>query len=347
MMSRESSGSDACCHPEERGVSKTWWVVGGSLLLGLLGRYISILRPFSAVFRGYLKLILWPVLIGLVIGGLIDRFIPREYISKVLAHRSKRTVFYATGLGLLASACSHGILALSMELHKKGASGPAVISFLLASPWANFPVTLLLVGLFGTKGFLIILAAVIVALTTGLGLQALDAKGWIERNRFTSSLDVHFSISRDIRQRFQNYKLSFSQLKADFLGTLRGTFELSEMILGWVMFGVVLASLAQAYIPVHIFHHYLGPDLRGLFITLIFASLLEVCSEGTAPLAFEIYQQTKALGNSFVFLSAGVLTDYTEMGLVWKNLGKKTALWTLLIGAPQILILGYLFNRFF
>jgi uncharacterized membrane protein YraQ (UPF0718 family) len=114
-----------------------------------------------------------------------------------------------------------------------------------------------------------------------------------------------------------------------------------------VIFGVVLASLIQAYVPTHLFQSYLGPNLGGLLVTLVFATVLEVCSEGTAPLAFEIYRQTHALGNSFVFLSAGVLTDYTEIGLVWQNLGKRTALWMVLIGVPQILILGYLFNRIF
>ncbi len=37
-------------------------------------------------------------------------------------------------------------------------------------------------------------------------------------------------------------------------------------------------------------------------ITLILATLIEVCSEGSAPSAFEIFNQTGAFGNSFVFL---------------------------------------------
>jgi len=291
--------------------------------------------------------IAWAVVLGLVIGGIVDRYVPKEYISKLLSRPKKRTVFYATGLGLLASACSHGILALSMELHKKGASGPAVISFLLASPWANFPVTLLLIGLFGVKGILIIVAAVAVALSTGLVFQQLDQKGWVERNRHTPPLSPSFDIRADLKRRIAGYRLTLSQLKQDLVGIARGTLELAEMVLGWVSFGIVLASLAQAYLPSHLFQNYLGPGLLGLFVTLGVATVLEVCSEGTAPLSFEIYRQTGALGNSFVFLSAGVLTDYTEIGLVWSNLGRKTALWMVAVGVPQILILGFLFNRFF
>lgn len=346
-MSTHSYSAHPCCEPKRWYQKKVWWVVGGSFFTGVWSLGISFLRPFSEAFWGYIRAIGWPVFLGLVVGGLIDRYIPKEYIAKLLSYPKKRTVFYATSLGLLASACSHGILALSMELHKKGASGPAVVSFLLASPWANFPVTLLLIGLFGAKGILIILAAVLVALTTGLIFQQLDQRGWIEKNKNTTPFDLSFSVRTDLKKRVAAYRFTAGQLKQDLVGITRGTLQLAEMVLGWVTFGVVLASLAQAYVPSHLFQTYLASSFRGLLMTLLFATVLEVCSEGTAPLAFEIYRQTQALGNSFVFLSAGVLTDYTEIGLVWLNLGKKTALWMVAVGVPQILILGYLFNRFF
>lgn len=41
---------------------------------------------------------------------------------------------------------------------------------------------------------------------------------------------------------------------------------------------------------------------------------------------------------------AGVATDYTEIGLIWQNIGKKAALWLPVITVPQVLLLGYLFN---
>lgn len=346
-MSTHSHSDPACCEPKSWYLKKIWWLLGGSLLLGAVSGEISFLRPFSLAFWGYLKTLTGPVFLGLVFGGAMERYVPKEYISKLLSRPKKRTVFYATGLGLLASACSHGILALSMELHKKGASGPAVISFLLASPWANLPVTLLLIGLFGGKGIVIILAALFVALTTGLIFQRLDRKGWIEKNKHTKVFDPSFSVRSDLKKRISGYRLTAARVREDLTGILRGALELSEMILGWVLFGVLLASLAQAYVPTHLFQAYLAPSFPGLLVTLGFATVLEVCSEGTAPLAFEIYRQTGAFGNSFVFLSAGVLTDYTEIGLIWSNLGKKSALWMVAVGVPQILVLGYLFNRFF
>jgi uncharacterized membrane protein YraQ (UPF0718 family) len=256
----------SCCGQEQN----KWYqnrlfkicVVG--LLLWLASYYVpapyggAALSAWRNAFWMYFKAVWLAVLVGLLLGGIIDHYVPREYISMVLAQKKKRTIFYAVGLGFLASACSHGILALAIQLHKKGASGPAVVSFLLAAPWANFPVTLMMFGFFGLKAFWIILSA--------------------------------------------------------------------------------------AFIPAHIFHAYLGPTFLGLLVTLAFATIIEVCSEGSAPLAFEIFRQTGALGNSFVFLMAGVVTDYTEIGLLWANVGRKTALWLPVVCVPQVVLLGWAFN---
>jgi len=91
---------------------------------------------------------------------------------------------------------------------------------------------------------------------------------------------------------------------------------------------------------------YFGPTFTGLLLTLLFATIIEVCSEGSAPLAFEIFRQVGKLGNPFVFLMAGVVTDYTEIGLLWTNIGKKTALWLPIITVPQVMLAGWLFNLY-
>ena len=116
------------------------------------------------------------------------------------------------------------------------------------------------------------------------------------------------------------------------------------MMLWWLIIDMLMASFARAYIPQDLFQTYMGPGILGLVVTLTFATIIEVCSEGTSPLAFEIFSKTGAFGNRFLFLMAGVSTDYTEIGLIWHNIGMKAALFLPLITVPQILILGYIFN---
>jgi uncharacterized membrane protein YraQ (UPF0718 family) len=233
----------------------------------------------------------------------------------------------------LSSACSHGILAIAIELYKKGASVPAVITFLLASPWANLPMTILLFGFFGIKALLFVGGAMLIALVTGVIFTLLDELGMIEGS--AEGVDTN-DISWD---RVRNF-----DLKKSARGVTIGFISLANMVLWWILIGILAASLIGAYVPDHLFMEYLGPDMTGMLITLLIATVLEVCSEGTSPIAFEIFNKTAALGNPFVFLMAGVATDYTEIGLLWSNIGKRTAIWLPIVTVPQILLLGFWFN---
>lgn len=347
-MSREL---DKCphCHPQSKKPffqNKLFIAAALSSILLLISLWLPQLEPFRRIFLTYFRRIWWAVSLGLLLGGIIDYYVPSEYVSKILASKKPSTIFNAVFLGFLMSACSHGILALTIQLHKKGASNPAVVSFLLASPWANFAVTLMLVSLFGLKGLLIILAAILIAVNTGFIFKFLEKNGLIETNKNSIEVDEQFSILKDLRARIKNYRLSPPSLIKDLTGVARGALMLANMVLWWIILGIFIASFAGAYIPLQFFHKFMGPTFGGMLVTLALATVIEVCSEGSSPLAFEIYRQTRALGNSFVFLMAGVVTDYTEIGLLWTNVGRRVALWLPLVTVPQALAVGYLLNTF-
>ena len=321
-----------------------------TLILLLIGYFHPLLKPFFDSFVEYLILIWWAILLGFFIGGIIDYFIPREYIQKYLSRHQKRTIIYSVIFGFLMTACSHGILAISMELYKKGASTSSVVAFLLASPWANLPITFLLFGFFGAKALLIIISALIVAIITGLIYQALERRNMVECNSCKMGEDrpvlTNFSVIKDIKRRIKEYKFTAENNIKAIKGTLSGSWALTKMVMWWLVIGMLMAAFARGYVPHQLFIEYMGPSAVGLVLTLFFATIIEVCSEGSSPLAFEIYSQTKAFGNSFTFLMAGVATDYTEIGLIWHNIGRKAAIWLPIITVPQILILGYIFNIF-
>lgn len=329
---------------------KLFIIVLFTTLLLISSLFIPALYPFADAFYEYFQMIWWAILIGFLLGGIIEYFIPREYIRKYLSRHKKRTVLYSILFGFLMSACSHGILAISMELYKKGASTSAVIAFLMASPWANLPITFLLIGFFGFKAFFLIISTLILATTTGLIYQVLDRKGLVECNSCTMGEDQpvlsDFSIIQDIKKRWRSYEFNYKNNMEAIKGTLEGSLSLTKMVLWWLILGMLMASFARAYIPTDLFQQYLGPTILGLLITLLFATIIEVCSEGSAPLAFEIFNQTGAFGNSFIFLVSGVITDVTEIGLIWSNIGKRAAIWLPIITIPQALLIAYLFNIF-
>lgn len=329
-----------CCHSSKPDneippIGSRLAVIGSIFVAVLLISFLPPLAALNESMLAYLGIVWWAVLIGLFLGGIIDYFVPDGFVVRALGKRSKITLINAVLTGFLMSACSHGILAIAIQLYKKGASVPAVITFLLASPWANLPMTVLLFGFFGWKGILIVGGAMLIALVTGFIFTILDQLGWIE----DSAKDVD---AQDVSwDRFKNF-----DFRESVKGVVAGSVSLANMVLWWILIGILAASIIGAYVPEHWFMQYLGPDFTGMLVTLLFATVLEVCSEGTSPIAFEIFNKTAALGNPFIFLMAGVATDYTEIGLLWTNIGRRTAIWLPVVTVPQILIFATLLNHF-
>lgn len=309
-------------------------ITGIFFLLIFFASFLPQLHALNAAIIHYLSIMWWAILLGLLIGGLIDYFIPESLITRFLGTKKYSSILYAVLAGFFLSVCSHGILAIAMQLYKKGAGIPAVISFLLASPWANLTITILLFSFFGFDAIYFIAAALVIALITGSLFMFLDKKNWIE-----NSLDP-------TNHSNQNHSPINYSLSESIKGVMHGSLQLSNMVLWWMLIGILTAAILHAYVPIFFVEKYFGPNILGIFTTLGLASIIEVCSEGSAPIAFEIYDKIGVLGNPFVFLMAGVATDYTEIGLLWTTIGKKTAIWMPLIVVPLVVIAGIMFNLF-
>ncbi len=228
MKSRETPH----CHAGEPS-RRRWWqdqALWGVLLviftLGL-GQVWAPARPVARVLWGYLSMAGWAVLLGLFLGGLIEQYVPKEYITRWLTGKHHGTILASAGLGFLASSCSHGCLALTMELYKKGASVPAVLTFLLASPWASLSLTLLIVSLMGWKGLLIVAMALVVAIITGIIFQQLERRGLVRSNPHTVQVAAGFSIRHDMKNRLRNRPWTLLTILSDLKGILKGSWELA------------------------------------------------------------------------------------------------------------------------
>ncbi len=329
----------SCCHTPPPGeplrISRNLKISLALLLCLVAVSFLPPLLALNASLLGYLKLLAIPLIVGFLLGGAVDYFVPQGFIYRYLGATGNSSLFYALAGGFLMSSCSHGILAIAIQIYKKGAGIPAVITFLLASPWANFPVTILLISFFGWKGVLFIVTAGFIAIVTGFIFRILERGGYLEK-----------SYVGDMEEGYEWERIRNFSLRESVTGVLRGSLDLSNMVLWWLIVGLIAAVLIDVYVPGEFFMQYLGPDTGGLLLTLAGATVIEVCSEGSSVVAFEIYDKVQAFGNPFVFLMAGVVTDYTEIGLLWTNIGRKTALLLPLVAVPQVLFFGFLYNAF-
>ena len=120
----------------------------------------------------------------------------------------------------------------------------------------------------------------------------------------------------------------------------------STMILRWIFFGTVLAALLQTFVSADQFQTFFGPTIAGLGLTLLVATIMEVCSEGSVPVAADLITRAGAPGNSFAFLMTGVVTDYTEI-LSIKETTKswKIAFFLPLVTVPQVILIALILNQ--
>lgn len=286
----------------------------------------------------------WGVAIGVLFFGLLG-FVPREFITKILGTGTGfRGILRATFAGVLLDLCSHGILMVGARLYERGASAGQLMAFLIASPWNSLSLTLILWSLVGFKWmFTFLLLSMVVGIASGMVFEVLVKKGMLPENPNKIDVPADFRFWAEARRQIKQVKFSFTTLRAI---VWKGLTE-GRMVLRWIFLGVILASLARAFISAETFHDFFGPTVAGLALTILVATIIEVCSEGTTPIAADILTRAFAPGNAFAFLMAGVSTDYTEI-LVIKDVTKswKIALFLPLVTLPQVAILGWILNSF-
>jgi len=318
------------------------FVILVTLALDFSGLSLPYVEDLSDTIIELLATMWWGIVLGLLIVGFMNK-IPREYYMVVLGRGdSLGGIVRATIAGLFLDLCSHGILMVGAKLYERGASTAQVMAFLIASPWNSLSLTIILIALIGLNWTLIFIAgSAVVAILAGLIFKALTASGQLPENPNTSELPENFDMVKDAKKRLKGFSPDAKFFKEVAMG---GMHE-ARMILRWLLLGVILAAAARAFIPSDIFAAWFGPTLFGLGMTLLAATIIEVCSEGSAPIASEILKQAAAPGNAFTFLMAGVSTDYTEM-MVLRDTTKswKIALTLPLVTVPQILLMGWVMN---
>ncbi len=281
----------------------------------------------------------WGIAIGIVMIGIMSK-IPREYFNTIMGRDNTFSgLLRAVFAGVVLDLCCHGILLVAAKLYERGTSLPQVIAFLVASPWNSLSLTLVLIALIGLKWTLAyIIGSVIIALLTGIILQKMIRSGALPANPNAVQITANpVSIIDGIKN------IKFADLKLTDI--LKSGWKDGKMIIKWLLFGTIIAAAMHAFIPADTFSTWLGPTIMGLFITLIMATVIEICSEGSAPIAAQIVNGANAPGNGFTFLMAGVATDYTEILAIREFTGSwKIALALPLITVPQVVLLGHIMN---
>jgi len=334
-------------HPHKRHDYVLYTCIGIITLAITLNQIFALpnaLHHFAQACAELLLTMWWGVALGIIIVGAMSKMPRRLFTAMMGKSDGFSGLFRAVLAGVFLDLCCHGILLVASKLYERGVGLPQVFTFLIASPWNSFSLTLILISLVGLKWTLAyILGSVIIAVVTGYILQVLIRMGKISDNpnKIQNTEDDIPKFREEFALFFQSIRPSFS----GFIFILKSGWIDGRSIIKWLLLGVVIAASINAFVPPDLFKGLFGPTLAGLFLTVVVATIIETCSEGSAPIAGTLFNAASAPGNAFAFLMAGVATDYTEI-MVIREFTKswKLAFLLPLLTVPQVIFIGWIMN---
>ncbi len=343
--SADEPDEDSCCGSK----GSVDWLLWGSLALvaaGIAGHFIGLgpkwWHTFSHGCYELMSKAWWGILIGIAAVGVLGQ-VPKEVVARLLGKGgSMGGIVRATLAGTLLDLCNHGILMVGMQLYRKGASLGQTIAFLVSSPWNSLSLTLILIGLIGLKWTLAFVGlSMLIGIISGRIADALVKAGRLPANSNEVELASDYRLRDGLGEAWAGIRPGDGNLGR----IVRDGLSESKMILRWIFFGIAMAGAIRAFVPTEIFSQYFGPTLLGLLLTLLATTVIEVCSEGSSPVAADLLNRAGAPGNAFTFLMAGAATDYTEIMALRETTRSWKATFALpLITTPQVLVIAWLLN---
>ncbi|MEB8432937.1 SO_0444 family Cu/Zn efflux transporter [Cocleimonas sp. KMM 6892] len=117
--------------------------------------------------------------------------------------------------------------------------------------------------------------------------------------------------------------------------------DLFDKVLFWLVIGLVFAALVQTFVPVTFLAEW-GSGLPAMLLMLVVGIPMYVCATASTPIAAGLLLAGVSPGTAMVFLMAGPATNISTLGVIGKELGKRSLIAYLSGVTIVALITGFL-----
>ncbi len=119
-----------------------WSLAGIIFLFFALALLVALWNTAAGVALGlsFVSIILEAlpfVMLGSLLGGLFEVFVPREWVARLLPRRKVLAILVAASLGLLLPVCECAVIPFTRRLVRKGVPFSTAVAYLLAGPIVN------------------------------------------------------------------------------------------------------------------------------------------------------------------------------------------------------------------
>lgn len=301
--------------------------------------------------------ILWPLILGFTLSGVIQAVVRRDRITRLMSDDSPRSLSAATGLGAASSSCSYAAVALARALFRRGADFTAAMAFEIAS--TNLVLELGLVLAF-TMGWQFTLAEfvggpimiVLVALGFRVWMRGkiVDAARAQAEKGIAGSMEGHAAMDMSVGGDggFWSRLLSKPGVTAvSRYFVMDGAAVLRDIVIGLLIAGAFAAWVPQAWLQgLFLAHDPVLAFIVGPLIGPLVAVVSFVCSVGNVPLAAVLWNGGSSFGGVVSFLFADLII--IPIILIYrKYYGARAAVRITLIFYGAMAAAGYLVELLF
>lgn len=315
-------------------------------LMQLAAEFWMVLRE-SAVY----------ILFGFLFAAALHVVMDRTHWGDWLKSLNARSVFLAAVIASPLPLCSCSVIPAAVSLRKRGASKGSVLSFLISAPETNVESITLTWGLLGPV-FAIMrpVAGLVTAFTAGLLENFLErrypstpiesgaaAAGHACCASDPSAGSAPTAGTTDCCAPAEGATPSPTRLR--WRDGMRHAFvDVFDDVVGWMIFGVLVAAIINVVIPGYVINAVFGPPLQAMLVMLAIGIPLYVCAEGSTPIAAALVLQGVNPGAALVFLLAGPATNIGSLFVLKSQLGRRTVTVYLATIAVVAVVMGLLLD---
>jgi uncharacterized protein len=255
----------------------------------------------------------WALVLGFLLSGIVQAWIPRERIETTLGGRDVRALVLATGLGAGSSSCSYAATAIARSMFAKGASLAAAMVFQFASTNLVFEIGIVLWVFLGWQFTLAEFVGGLLLVTLMWAGVRLLVTRWLEaqgRAHAEAARAGHLhtmagAVDVPLRARFTSLS-AWSDVAHNFRSDWQMLWK--EIAGGFVIAGYI------ALLPMDFFNSLFLTDapswarlLENVIVGPLVAVLSFVCSVGNVPLAAVLWAGGISFSGVIAFIYADLI----------------------------------------
>jgi uncharacterized membrane protein YraQ (UPF0718 family) len=292
------------------------------------------------------------LLLGLFIAGIMHELVPVDILQKHMGGNNLSSIAKAAVIGAPLPLCSCGVIPAALGLRRSGASKSSTISFLVATPETGVDSVSVSYALLGPV-FAIVrpIAAITSAVYAGILVKILGVE---ERSVPAEQLDDPAKSDACCSTK----KPSCCASQSASVKPSPSMFDKSKKILTfasgklladitfWLMLGLSMAALIQTFVPTSFLTQW-GDGFIAMLVMAFIGIPMYVCATASTPIALGFLIAGLSPGAVLVFMLAGPATNVSTMGMIAKEMGKRTLGLYLFAVVSAAISMGYALNYMF